>query len=312
MEASEAGRKDSVAERTSSQPHMENVLSGNSDVARERFLFPIDGEHSREVLRLVCDLVMDTGAKLFLALPVIKEDENPAAMADQQQKGHRYAGRFVDEAEQYCHNEVVITKIVKIGSQRADILRDIASTHNISTLLTEGISGSRIESLLGMGEYDRAKHVGECDAIFVTRWEHRESIDSVVAPIARGPHAGLAIETGLALARQHTASLDVLHVYDPDKAGEHSSAEEVQRTASKYIDQYEAAQTVIQEASDIPRAIVEYTRPFDVTVLGAPREGLLQQFITDTIPEEVGVHSTGTVLTTRRAGAQSSWLERWI
>jgi nucleotide-binding universal stress UspA family protein len=279
--------------------------------SRGPYLFPIDGNHSRELLPLVCDLVMDVDAELFLALPVIETDDEPTRRSNRQQEGHRYAGRFVQEAERYCR-EATITKMVKTGEQRVDVLRDIVSTHDIATVITERTSGSAIESLTGTEAYDLPRYGEGCDIIFVTRFEERDPIESIVVPIARGPHAGLAIGTGLALARQNGASLDILHVDDPANADGRTSAEALLDTAQAFLEDYEDVRTVTQEASDVDRAIVEYTRPFDLTVLGAPREGLLQQFIFDTIPDEVGVNSTGTIFTTRRSGTHDSWLKRLL
>lgn len=283
-----------------------------SEEPQPRYLFPVDGEHSDEVLWLVCDLVADADAELVIASPVTVPEQTPLKMPLPRERGRRRAATFVLKAKQQCHGSPPIDQVVRIGHDREHILQDIADTYAISTLITEDRPRSGIRSLLGFGGIDGAALKKGCDTIIVTRIEQVEAIDSIVVPIARGPHSGLAIDTGLAVARQNEASLELLHVHEAGDDDGRAMGEQVLDTGMGRVGNYENAERTLRESSEVSRAIVEYTHPFDLTVLGAPREGLLRQFVFGTIPDDVSAHADGTVLTAHRGGADNSWLDRWI
>lgn len=277
-----------------------------------RYLFPIDGDYSSEVLNIVCDLVADTDAELFMTSPVTDAEDLSPEMPDPEQEARQDVAQFVLEAKQQCHSNTPIRQVVQTGENREEILQDIIELYDISTLVTEDRPESGIHSLLEIEGHTDTAVARNCDTIVVTRIEQLESVDSILVPVARGPHSGMAIETGLSLARQHEATLELLHVYDPDDDAGRTDGEELIQTAVERVGDYEHVQTALKEADDISHAIIEYTGAFDITVIGAPREGLLQQFILGTIPEEVSVKGEGTVLTTHRGGAGESWLDRLV
>jgi len=293
--------------------HSEEIVpSDGSDQSVQRYLFPVDGEHSGEILPIVCDLIAGTEAELFIAYPVTESDEPSPTMPDPEREARREVAQFVLEANQQCQSDAPIQQVVQTGEEREEILQDIVTAYDISTLISEARPLSGIHSLLGTEGYADAAVMMDCDTILVTRIDQLESIESILVPVDRGPHSGMAIETGLALARQHAATLELLHVYDPNDDDGRSKGEEVMMNALKRSDEYEHAKTVLEEADDISQGIIDYTNSFDITVLGAPRKGLLQQFVLGTIPEEVSVKGKGTVLTVHRGGADESWLDRWL
>lgn len=130
--------------------------------------------------------------------------------------------------------------------------------------------------------------------------------ESILVPIAQGPHSGLAIDTGLAIARHHDAPLELLHVANDGDGS--ATGQEVLDAGMERVAGYSRAEQTLLEAADVPTAIVEYAAPFDLTILGAPREGLLHQFILGTVPGDVSTDTDGTVLVTHHGDSQDSWL----
>lgn len=51
---------------------------------------------------------------------------------------------------------------------------------------------------------------------------------------------------------------------------------------------------------------------FDITFVGATREGLTQRLSFGAIPEEVGQRAKGTVITTRRSRGTAARIKRWF
>lgn len=282
-----------------------------SEHPQPRYLFAVDTDHADDILPLVCDLITDADADLYIGSPVTLPEQTPLEMPDPRQQGQRRAAEFVFEAKQQCSDAPSIEQVVKTGHERASILQGFVDTYDISTLITEDRPQSGIRSILGLEAVDETA-VDGCDTIIVTRIEQLGMIDSVVVPVARGPHSGLAIDIGLAIARQNDATLNLLHVYDTTDEGGRTEGDEVLDTSMERVGDYPDADRTLREASDVPDEIIEYTQPYDITVLGAPREGRLRQFILGTIPDDVSAQVDGTVLTAHRGGADESWLDTWI
>lgn len=59
-------------------------------------------------------------------------------------------------------------------------------------------------------------------------------------------------------------------------------------------------------------AVGERTADHDLTVVGATREGLLQQFVFGAVPEAVGERAANTVIMTKRPQGLTSWFRRWF
>lgn len=288
-----------------------DVSDDGGETTPPRYLFPVDGDHPERVLPLVCDLVAAAEAELVIASPVTLPDVTPLEAAEPRREGRRLAGKFALKAKRQCHGGPPIDQIVLSGHEREDILQTMVERYDISTLVTEDQPRSGIRSLLGIEGVDDAVVTDACDTIVFARIEHLGAVESILVPVAGGPHSELAIETGLALARQNGATLELLHVYTAGGDGR-ARGEEVLAAGMERIGGYELAERTLLEANDVPAAIVEYSRPFDVTVVGAPREGRLRRFVQGSVPDEVNAETNGAVLIARRGGAEESWLDKWI
>jgi len=73
-----------------------------------------------------------------------------------------------------------------------------------------------------------------------------------------------------------------------------------------------AVTTQTIEGDDVTTAIVERADDFDLTIIGASREGLLQQLVLGSIPEEVGRQVNGTVIMAKRYVGITSRVTRWL
>lgn len=283
-----------------------------SGEAGARVLYTVDGDHAATSLPLVCDLRADADAELVIGSPVVLSDQTSLEAAGSRGEGRRLAAKYVLKAKEECANGSDIHQITTAGDSRATILERMVEAHKISTLVTEDYPNSTTHSLLGVGGSDDAALPETCDTIILSRVQPPRAVDSVLVPVDRGPHSGLATETGLALARQNDAALELLHVYSPDNDDGRAEGEEVLAAASDRTNGYEPIEGTLLEASGIPEAIIDHAKSFDVTVFGAPREKLLRRFVAEPIPDEVGAETDGTVLVAHRGEEDTSWVSRWI
>ena len=277
-----------------------------------KFLFPVDGDHPEKVLPLVCDLVAEADGELLIGSPVILPDQTSLEAPDPRRDGERLAAKYVFEAKQRCESNPPIDHAIVSGHGRDSIVQTMIERYDVSTFITQEQPRSGIRSLLGLETVDEAAVPESCDSIIVSRIERMDDVESILVPIARGPHSQLAIETGLALARQNDASLELLHSYPTGDAEERAEGDEILSHGADIVDGYEPFEQTLLEAEDIHETIIEYAEPFDITVFGAPREGLLQQFMLGTVPEEMSEDATGTVLIAHRGGADESWLDKFL
>lgn len=288
-----------------------DVDDREDDELPPKYLFPVDGDHPEKVLPLVCDLIAEADGELLIGSPVVVPDHPSLEDPDPRRDGERLAAKYVLEAKQHCESNPPISHAIVSGHSRDAIVRTMVETYDVSTFITQDRPRSGIRSLLGLQTVDEAAIPGRCDSIIVTRIEWMDDVGSILVPIASGPHSELAIETGLALARQNDASLELLHSYTTGDAEERAEGEKVLSRGAEIIDGYEPAEQTLLETDGIHESIIEYADPFDITVFGAPREGLLQQFMLGTIPGEVSESATGTVLIVHRGGVDESWLDKF-
>lgn len=285
---------------------------GQQATSRPRYLFLVDGLHPGAVLPLVCDLVAEAGGELLIGSPAIHADQTSLTAPDPRRTAERLAARYVLKAKEQCESTPPIDHVVVSGRDRETVVRTMVETYDISTLVTCDRPSSGIRSILGHDSLDGPSVPETCDSIIVSRSERTDAIESILVPIAGGPHSELAIETGLALARQNDASLELLHSYSADDDEARVNGEEILSRGGDVAEGYERTSQTLLDADDVHEAIIEYTDPFDITVFGAPREGILRQFILGTIPGDVSEEATGTVLIAHRGGAGESWLHRLL
>ena len=281
----------------------------DQEASNPRFLFPVNGARADAVLPLVCDLVAAADGELLIGSPVIHPDQTPLDALEPREEAERVAAKYVLEAKQLFEESPPINQVVTAGHDWDSIIRAMIDTYHVSTLVTVEHEHAGIRSLLGFDDLDELWVPETCDAVIASRIERPEPIDAVLVPISDGPHSGFAIETGLALARQNGASLELLHVYQTGDDEGRATGEEILARATDRLDGYEPAERTLLEADEIHEAIIEYTQPFDITVFGAPRDGLLRHFMMGTLPDDVSEKADGTVLIAHKGGADRSWVD---
>lgn len=295
-----------------SDPQDVDVEIEYADETRAHVLFTVDGDHAAGSLPLVCDLRADADAELVVGSPVVLPDQTSLEAVEPRREGRRRAAQYVLKAKEACANGSEIHQVTTAGRSRAAILERMVGTYSISTLVTEDSPSTGVRSPLGFGGVDGVTLPDACDTIVVSRVGDARAVESILVPVATGPHSGLAAETGAALARQNDAELELLHVYSPEDGDGRAEGKEILAAASERTDAYEPTDRTLREAAEIPEAIIDHAQPFDVTVFGAPREGHLRQFVQGTVPDDVRAEIDGSVLVAYRGGGDDSWVSRWI
>lgn len=184
----------------------------------------------------------------------------------------------------------------------AGVLRTV-SAHDVDTLVLP--SGSR-SGRLRKGLVDRIAVQAACDVLVVNGQAGYETVASVLLPVAGGPHSGLAADFARAVAADCDAWVDVLHVVDEDAPERRRErADEIVDGVSRRIDRPETTTTWVLDAEDTAEAIVDQSRCYDLTVIGAPTTGRLQRFIYGSTNRSVRSNARSVVLSARNNSGNS-------
>lgn len=150
------------------------------------------------------------------------------------------------------------------------------------------------------GVIERIGGQAPCDVVVVNGQAGYKPPISILVPIAGGPHSGLATDLAQSIASDCDAWIDLLHVIPADAPErEREQAEDLVDDAYHRIARPQATTTWILEANDVVDAIIEQSRYYDLTVIGAATKGRLQRFIYGSTSHTVRSNAQSMVLSAR-------------
>ena len=159
-----------------------------------------------------------------------------------------------------------------------------------------------------LGSYvDTVLRNAPCDVLVKRiRTPQPEEIESVLVPVAPGSHTRVATELAGAIARQHAATVTLVHVL-PEAATEadRDTATELLDEAAGALGEVDTTQTIL-ESDHVSGGITDETASHDVTVLGASERSLLRKKLLGTVSDAVGRHGAGTVMIAQRHPSKST------
>jgi APA family basic amino acid/polyamine antiporter len=321
------------------------VLSQRSPTDRdEQVLVPIaNPENVDQLLRTAADIAADRGAEV-LAMSVVKvPEQTPLSRGheyiDKEREvlrralGTRADGGAVDDPETTVDadaaddsiargtldshgTEVPLSATIRISHDVGSaILNTIEQYDTDAVLMGWGSRGSRRREIVFGSVVDTIATDADCDVLVERLGSATGDLDSVLLPTAGGPHAELSAEICRAVCRATGARTEVLRIVSPGGDAD-EARERVEETVTRLQEANVTAETTIVESDDVLETIVEHSDAHDMTVIGATREGILQQFVFGAIPEEVARKAEGRVLVAKRNEGLSSKvrqsLRRWL
>ncbi|MCU4743703.1 universal stress protein [Halobacteria archaeon AArc-m2/3/4] len=234
------------------------------------------------------------------------------------QDGYRYLleddieALLADAATRVESHGVSVDRRVRLARSVASGIVGAVETHAIDEIVLGWRGRPPRQNVLLGSHLDTVLSDAECD-VLVKRIQTPtpETIDSVLVPVAGGPHDELAAETAASIARHNDASITLLHVLEPN--GSDLTRDEAKALLAETAEAVEDVRSIdreLVEGDDVAGTITDWTTDHDVTVLGVSRGGLLQRKLLGTISEAVGRHAAGTVILTKRYDPVPSRLRR--
>jgi amino acid transporter/nucleotide-binding universal stress UspA family protein len=256
--------------------------------------------NSRQLMRTAMTLAEDNDGEILVMSVVTVPDQTPLSRGREQTDEKR---EVLDRAMALAEErDIPVSGTIRIGHNAADAILNTITQHDSDAVIVgwKGRRSKRRDVVLGTN-VDRVVREADCD-VFVEKFgmDADGTVDSILVPVAGGPHAELALETAGTIARHTGATVHAVYVIDPAAAPESRQQGEsmlADRTASLEGVTVEAT---LLESDDVISALVEESGNHDLTILGATREGVIQKFVFGTIPETVAERAPTTVIMTKR------------
>ncbi|VTT87718.1 cationic amino acid transporter [Halorubrum sp. DM2] len=188
--------------------------------------------------------------------------------------------------------------------------RDIATgivgavdVHDADALLVGWRGRPRRRDVILGSFLDRILSEAPCD-VFVKRIRTpSRDIDSILVPVAGGPHCELAVELAGTIASQRDAAVRLLHVTHPD------ADDPVREETAALLRSYDSSlsgmdisvKSTTLRSDHVAGAVTDETANHDLTVLGATRDPFLKRKLVGSVAEGVGRAAASSVVLTRKA-----------
>ncbi|QDX40783.1 amino acid permease [Salarchaeum sp. JOR-1] len=264
-------------------------------------------ENVEQFMRTAIDLAQENDGEILVMSVVTVPQQTPIeegrAFVDEKRE-------VIDEAMSFADDEnVPVSGTVRIGHDVSTaILNTLEQQSSDAVLLGWRGRGRRRDAVLG-SNVDAVVTGAPCD-VFVEKIgaDADGSVDSILVPAAGGPHGELAAEAARAVAHSEDAPVTLFRVRE---RGETDGGENVLANVQAALGDVDVTVTEV-EADDVADAIVEESANHDLTLIGATREGMLQQLVFGAIPEEVGRRAESTVIMAKRNIGITSRIRRWF
>ncbi|WP_254526052.1 amino acid permease [Natrinema caseinilyticum] len=276
----------------------------------QQILVPISNPDSvDQLMRTAFDLAVERNAEIEVVSVVEVPPQTPLSEGREFDTPQRdvieRAMAYASESE----HDIPVSGTVRIGHDVGAAILNTVSQGEIDLVLMGWRGRShRTDYVLG-SNVDQVVTQARCD-VLVKRMSPAGDIGSILVPTAGGPHAQFAAEVARAIARATDASVEVIYVTAPGEADADVAERTLDRTAAVFEDVAVTTETV--EGDDVSNTIVERAENHDVTIVGSSREGLLQQLVFGSVPEETGRRANGAVIMAKRYVGIKSRVTRWF
>lgn len=262
--------------------------------------------HTEQLMATAVDLARANDGEILVVSVVKLPQQTPLEM------GRRFLGprrKLVRNAVDLAPEDVPVHGEVRIGHDIAQAILNTVEQHGSDALLVGWRHRPRRRDFILGSNVDAVVTGAPCDVLVERIGGAPEKLDSILIPTAGGPHSELAGEVVRALAKRHSAAVRVMNVLSPDPS------DEDRKRAERYVHRVadivgEDTETEILESRDVVSSIVEASSDYDLVVMGAAREPLLQQLVFGAIPEEVARRSRGHVIMVKKKLPVTSLLKR--
>ncbi len=272
-------------------------------------------ENADQLMQTAIDLARENDGEILVTSVVTVSPQTPLSQGRQ----------FVTEEKENVLNraiqigedaDVPVSGTIRIGHDVTDAILNTIDQHDSTAVLLgwQGGDQTRRRDIVLGSTVDRIAQDAQAD-VLVERIGKKASqnIDSILVPMAGGPHAEYATTIAEAIARPENARVEILHVVSPDASeSDRQEAQALVEEGAAEFDSEGEITTAVIESDNVSDAILEHSADFDLTVIGATREGLLEQIVFGAVPEEIARRSDNIVIMAKKNLGITSIIQRWL
>jgi amino acid transporter/nucleotide-binding universal stress UspA family protein len=221
---------------------------------------------------------------------------------------------MLDDAMEIARDaDVPVSGTIRIGHDVAQAILNTVEQYDSEAVLMgwKGQHKSQRRDIILGSNVDKVAQDAPCD-VMVERVapDATGEVDRILVPTAGGPHADLAAKIADSVAYTQDAEVDVIYVdTTADESKRTNGQEIVDDTAATFREGITVTGEVI-EGQDIVDTVIDQSAGYDLVVVGATREGLLEQLVFGAIPEQIGRRAQNTVIMAKQHLGITSRLRR--
>jgi uncharacterized hydrophobic protein (TIGR00271 family) len=273
-----------------------------------RVLVPIANPATAStLLRLAGVLARQQAGEVLALQVVIVPDQIPLEDGRRRARaGQTLLERAVGQARE---EGFAIQTMTRVAYSAAQGILDTAREEKVDLILL-GWRGYTRSLGASMGPIiDAVIRDAPCD-VTVAKGREWEQIDRILVPTAGGPHAPIAAQLAMLLSETYGSHVTVLYV-QMGRATPEQMEENQQRIAQTLagVEFSRPPEQKVVIADSVVEGIVREAAGYDLVLLGASEEGLFDQFIFGSIPQQIAARVPKTAIITKRYGGPT---EFWI
>jgi uncharacterized hydrophobic protein (TIGR00271 family) len=203
-----------------------------------------------------------------------------------------------------------VKTMTRVAHGVADGILDTAREEKVDLILL-GWRGYTRSAGASMGPIiDAVIRDAPCEVTVVKGEEWRDA-GRILVPTAGGPHAPIAARLAMILSEAYDSEVTALHV-QLGRATPQQMEENKQRIAQTLngLPFSQPPQQKVIVAESVVEGIVREAEKYDLVLLGASEEGLFDQFVFGSIPQQIAARVPKTAVIVRRYGGPTEFWTR--
>jgi len=272
-------------------------------VGKGRLLVPLSNpQTATALLQIAVAIARERNYELeCLQVLLVARDASPAETPVDTKASRQLLQQAVRLGQQ---PQIPVHTQVRVAHDPAQAILETLKERHIDLVLIGWKGGTTTPGRVFGSVMDTIIRQASCDVILV-KLHQKKNLDRWLVPIAGGPNSQRAIQLLPALASlSETPQVNLCQVFQPSVATPDTAGLE---QATQWLStQLKDVQATPIQATSVIDAVITLSRSarVDVIVLGASREGLLQQVLSGNIPEAIARKSECTVMLVRGAIAK--------
>lgn len=263
-------------------------------------------DHVQQLVRTAGDIAHFGGGSVRLVTVAAKPYDSPFSVFDDETIVREFAGASHDILDRApTPPGVTVERDVIVARSAAKGLLAAIDESDPAALVVGWRGQSRGGDAVLGSTLDTLVERAPCDLYVERVGREANGVDSILLPVAGGPHVETAARVAAAIAARNDATVLVFTVGSPD--GDGDDAAEFAAAGREALAGEHGAEvpvsTAIERADDVTAAIVGEAPSHDVVVLGATRKGALRRTLAGSVPRRVVDRTDRTVILARNGDA---------